>query len=207
MHVSGIDLSATATGVARAHLLGTPNVVCFVDVVGVDGITTAPALKRPRMLDELAREIVRLARDAEHVHNGSIRPDLIVIEEPIGSRAMGAVFERGYLFYEVIRLLDQYEMPTMILGQQLLKTYVLGKGTGTKGAMIDGIARRLPMFATNGDDNAADASAACALAAALVGEPLVSMPKTHLVAIDSANGNGPSRRKRPVKKAAASGME
>jgi crossover junction endodeoxyribonuclease RuvC len=113
---------------------------------------------------------------------------------------MGAVFERGYLWYEVVRRFVVLGVPVREIGQQVLKTYMLGRGVGTKGAMIDAAARRLPQFETRGDDNAADAVAACALAAELLGLPLCAMPKTHLAAVDAANGVGKSRRRKAASK-------
>lgn len=191
MYVSGIDLSCTATAVAIASIGDGPHVgnkiVPSIALIGAAGIEAMPAKLALATLDELARQIVSAAIPVGLVVSGPVNPELVIIERPIGSNASRGVFERGYLWFTVVRELLRRGVEVLDVYPQTLKTYGTGKGNSGKGAMIDAVGRRFPMFETGGDDNKADAAIACALAAAVSGWPMVELPKTHLAAVDAAN--------------------
>jgi crossover junction endodeoxyribonuclease RuvC len=64
--------------------------------------------------------------------------------------------------------------------------YATGKGTAGKGAVVDAVARRLPAWPTEGDDNAADAVILMAAGRDWLGHAITDMPKTHRAALDKA---------------------
>jgi crossover junction endodeoxyribonuclease RuvC len=184
MYVTGLDLSVTAAGIAVHPLDGYGQPPPTVTVVGVKGIESMPARDAIATLDKLASDIVTLACASGRVSSGNAFPSLVVVEAPqLGTTASRGVYERGYLHFTVLRKLLAL-VPTVILAPPtVLKVYATGRGIATKGAMIDAVARRFPAFDTKGDDNAADASVACALAAAIQGKPLADLPETHRRAV------------------------
>jgi crossover junction endodeoxyribonuclease RuvC len=64
--------------------------------------------------------------------------------------------------------------------------YATGKGNAAKGAVIDAVTRRFPDWATEGNDNAADAVALMAAGRDWLGHPITDLPKTHRAALDKA---------------------
>lgn len=165
--VIGIDPSLTATGIASS--LGW----CLK--VGQSGITTLGLDARLDAIDMLVEQIV------EHVG----RPELALIEQPAFSRAVGGAMERHALWWLLVRALRRREIPVAIVYARGRMRYATGKGAATKSAVVDAVARRLPMFATGGDDNLADAAVLCAMGADRLGVPMVVMPATHRAALDA----------------------
>jgi crossover junction endodeoxyribonuclease RuvC len=170
--VIGIDLSLTATGIASS--LG------WCQTIGEDGITTRPLDQRLDAIDRLTRDIL--------IAIGGGRgnwPALVAIEIPAFSRSGAGSHERSALWWKVVRSLRRREVPVAEVSIQQRMRYATGKGSASKGAVIDAVARRLPMFATGGDDNCADAAILAAMAADHLGHPLADMPKTHRAALDA----------------------
>lgn len=196
MYVSGIDLSATATGVVNAPLPDFPQPIPYrAQMFGTTGIEAMPARLAIATMDELVRQIVKAALAGDLVTSGSTIPVLVVIEKPIGSNARGGVFERGYMWFCVVRELERFGVEVLPVLPGGLKGYLLGKGTGTKGAMIDALARRLPAIETGGNDNLADAGAAAAFAAEYLRRPLCTMPAAHLRYVESVRTPAAKARK------------
>ncbi|MFB4284893.1 hypothetical protein ACBJ59_57165 [Nonomuraea sp. MTCD27] len=170
-HVVGLDLSLTATGMANG--LG------WCEKVGRDGITNMPLRTKYRTLNDLASRIVVLS-NAEHAH-------LVLVEKLVFNRqdgGRGGAGERSYLYYRTMGIIADAGVPIVEVPQATLKTYALGKGSGSKGEIVDSIARRLPVFNTGGDHNMADAATLAALGADHLGHPLADMPKAHRAALD-----------------------
>lgn len=159
--VIGLDLSLTATGLASS--LG------WCMTLGAKDITKLPAWDRADALDALAEEILLQAGD----------PTLVLIEQVDTARAYGGASERAGLFWYVARRLRTRAIPFAEVPSGVLKTYALGKGQGSKGAVIDAVARRWPEYDTGGDDNMCDATVLAAMGADYLGQPLAPMPVTH----------------------------
>lgn len=203
MYVSGIDCSVTAAGVAVAPIRDGARIGFTTHIVGVTGVQSMPLPVLIATLDDLAEKIVRLACPVELVSQDNPYPALVVIEAPTaGKLVSGGLFERGYLYYTVIKSLMMRSVRVVVANNSHVKQYVTGKGNATKGAVIDAIGRRLPMFETSGEDGRADAAACAALAAAIHGNPLVKMPAPHWAAVEAVL-NGPTRRKRSPRTKAA----
>ncbi|MEV1168567.1 hypothetical protein [Nonomuraea sp. NPDC049784] len=170
-HVVGLDLSLTATGMANG--LG------WCEKVGRDGITNMPLRTKYRTLNDLASRII--------VISSAEKADLVLVEKLVFNRqdgGRGGAGERSYLYYRTMGIIADAGVPIVEVPQGTLKTYALGKGSGTKAQVVDSIARRLPMFITGGDDNMADAATLAALGADHLGYPLADMPKAHRAALD-----------------------
>jgi crossover junction endodeoxyribonuclease RuvC len=173
--VVGIDPSLTGTGIATT--LG----YCYK--VGRDGVTKLPLDERLAAVDELADQIVR--------HVG--QPELVVIEEPAFSRAAGGAMERHALWWLVVRKLRSNGLAVAVAPISTRMRYATGKGSATKSAVVDAVARRLPLFATGGDEDLADAAVLCAMGADRLGEPLAALPATHRAALDAVKWPKPVR--------------
>ncbi|MBT2234796.1 hypothetical protein [Nonomuraea sp. NEAU-A123] len=170
-HIVGLDLSLTATGMA--------NGVGWCEKVGREGITNMPLRTKYRTLNDLASRIIVLT-NAEKAH-------LVLVEKLVFNRqdgGRGGVGERSYLYYRTMGIIADAGVPIVEVPQATLKTYALGKGSGSKGEIVDSIARRLPIFHTGGDHNQADAATLAALGADHLGHSLADMPKTHRAALD-----------------------
>lgn len=163
----GLDLSLTASGIASS--LGW----CLTH--GKAGLTSVKMAlaDRTTSLHALANELL------EHIGH----PDLVLIEAPALSRSRGGVFERGYLWFEVVHALTARGVPVVDVAPQQLKQFITGKGSATKGEVLVETARRLPQFDTRGDDNMADAAVMAAMGADLLGAPIVKLPSTYRAAL------------------------
>ena len=133
--VVGVDLSLTATGIARVRL---------------SGVKTATLSSKHRgisRLRDLAYEIRCQCDDA----------DLVVIEGPSYGSVGAGFHERAGLHWLVVDLLSVRDIPYVIVPPSVVKKYATGKGNANKGAMIDAATRRYPHIETGGDDNQVDA--------------------------------------------------
>lgn len=165
--VVGLDPSLTGFGIASS--------AGWTDKVGVDGLTVLPLAERSGALRELAAAVLTLVGDA----------DLVVIEMPAYSRTGGGTSERGSLWWRVVDGLLDREIPIATCMANTRIRYALGKGVGSKGAVIDQVARRFPHYQTGGDDNLADAVVLMAMGRDRLGAPIADLPKTHRAALDA----------------------
>lgn len=164
----GLDISLTGTGIASS--------VGWCERVGLTDITTKPLDYRLRAVDELAEQIVGLVGTDAGV---------ICVELPAPSRSGGGVLERSALWWKVVhRLRVARFLPVAEVPIQARMRYATGKGASSKGAVIDAVARRWPVFETAGDDNLADAAVLAAIGADHLGAPLAPIPATHRKALE-----------------------
>lgn len=167
MNTIGLDLSLTATGLANSN--------GETQLIGRAGVTRMPMRDRIRALKELRSDIVYWI---------SVRmPDLVAIELPTFSTSATGSIERHYLYLDVIDGLLMRSIPVAEVASSSRIKYATGKGVGGKNAVVDAVARRLPMFETGGNDNECDAAILCAMAADHLGEPLAVMPVLHREAL------------------------
>ena len=164
-HVIGLDLSLTASGFAST--LG------WCELLGEDGITTMQLADRAAAVYRLACRIVDLAKSS----------DLVVLERPAAAQAYGGASERAGLFWLVVVKLRAIDIPVAEVTPGTLKQYATGKGQGDKGAVIDAVARRWPMFQTGGNNNIADAVVLAAMGADQYGQSLAVMPSINRAAL------------------------
>lgn len=164
----GLDISLTGTGIASS--------AGWCERVGAKDVTTLPLDDRLKAVDDLAEQIIRhIGMDAA----------VICVEMPAPSRSGGGVLERSALWWKVVhRLRVARFLPVAEVPIQARMRYATGKGAASKGAVIDAVARRWPVFETTGDDNLADAAVLAALGADRIGCPLAPMPATHRKAFE-----------------------
>lgn len=165
----GIDPSLTGTGIATS--------IGWCTTVGRDGVTTLALADRLAAVDALVDEILLQA--------GRLAGDLFVIEEPAFSRTGGGAVERHALWWLLVRRLVRGEARVALVKPRSRMRYATGKGAATKQAVVDAVARRLPMFETGGDDNLCDAAVLCAMGRDWLGAPLVKMPEAHREALSA----------------------
>ena len=151
----GIDLSITATGIARS------DGACAL--IGRDKVTTRSWATRIRQLDELAHEIIETAV--------IVNPVAAVIEGLDMAQAYGGQIERSYLWCQVVRGLLGGGVHVWVAPSPQVKMYATGKGSGPKAAVIDAVALQWPWFKIGRNDNLADAASCAAIARAVIQEP------------------------------------
>lgn len=164
--VIGLDISLTGTGIARSD--------SWCSAVGKAQILSLPLGDRIEWIDWLADEILT------HVPRDTA---LAAIETPAFSRAYGGAVERHALWYRVAAGLKERCIPVAEVPATSLKKYATGKGSSTKAAMVDALARRMPQFVTRGNDNLVDAAWLAAMGADHLGHPIVAMPEAHRAAL------------------------
>lgn len=166
--VVGLDISLTGTGVASSR--------GWCDVVGMANVTTTPLVERISKVDALCAMVLRLVGT----------PDLAVVEVPAYQAAGGrSTLERSALWWLVVRSLIRKDVPIAQCFNNSRMRYATGKGTASKAAIVDAVARRYPAYSTAGNDNLCDAVVLCAMGADYVGFPLASVPKTHRAALEA----------------------
>ncbi|HEY3559719.1 MAG TPA: hypothetical protein VGL05_19755 [Kribbella sp.] len=162
MNVIGIDPSLTATGLAWA-----------------DGSTST--IKYPKYVtgDHRLAFIAEIVNQVGFTPMSGSRVDLAVVED-LPTHAHGAGITgmvQGVIRMQLIRDGIQY----LTIPAATLKKYATGKGNATKPDM------RMEMYKRTGidlkDDNQVDAWWLRALGHELLGEPVVTLPKTHTDAL------------------------
>lgn len=159
LHVLALDLSITATGV----------------------VGTEPWERRtikPKTVGDY-----RLAEIADRLEHLSFRCDLVIMEDlPMGMRnaAAGAL---GMLHGAVRVMLISTQRPYLTIPPASLKKYATSRGNAPKPDMRMELYKRTEMDLA--DDNQVDAMWLWLMALDLAGQPLVQLPKTHRVALDS----------------------
>ncbi|MGW4270801.1 hypothetical protein ACWEGQ_00185 [Streptomyces seoulensis] len=173
--VIGIDPSLTGTGIASSN--GWVEVIGYRRARAKDpGITQLPHPDRLAAMRDLLAQI--------RTTIGC--PDLTVLELPAPSRSGGGAHERGWFWWEIYHYLTSSYLPVALLAPNARALYATGKGNAPKGAVIDAVSRRFPDWATEGNDNAADAVTLMAAGRDWLGHPITDMPKTHRAALDKA---------------------
>lgn len=173
--VIGLDTSLTATGIASSR--GWCEVIGYKRPRAKDpGITQLPHAERLTAMRNLLAQVTTAIGC----------PDLAVMELPAPSRSGGGAHERGWFWWEIYRHLTTSYIPVGLLTPNQRGLYATGKGQAGKGAVVDAVARRFPDWATEGDDNAADAVVLMAAGRDWLGAPITTMPKTHRAALDKA---------------------
>lgn len=183
--VAFIDLSLTGTGVAQIFH-GGPEVGASVALAKL-GITNGQG--KGLQLGEHAKHLEAFAFDiCERATCGDLfieQPTHIGIELPALSMSRGGVFERGHVFYTAIGELVERGIVVVGVTPGQIKQYVTGKGSASKGAVIDALARRWPEFEHGGDEDLADAAGGAVLLADVLGFPLATVPAQHRKAADA----------------------
>ncbi|MFG3051809.1 hypothetical protein ACGFZP_12790 [Kitasatospora sp. NPDC048239] len=169
--VIGLDTSLTATGIASST--GWCDTVGYKPRHKSDSITTQPHEQRLRSLLALLGDIILAVG----------RPGLVVLESPSLRSLGGGGHERAWLWWEVYRGLTVRDIPVALMSPSQRMMYATGKGSATKSAVVDAVARRWPDWSTGGDDNQADAVVLMAAGLDYLGYPVVPMPAANRAAL------------------------
>jgi Holliday junction resolvasome RuvABC endonuclease subunit len=165
--VVGLDLSLTATGIARARATTTPSVP-MLDVVTTN-------LKGMARLGRIEHEVAWVVGDIDcHV-------DLVVVEGYAFGRPNQAA-HLGELGGAVRLALWARDIPYVDVPPSNVKKYATGRGNAPKPDIRMEVYKRFGHDIA--DDNQCDAFVLRAMCLDALGHPLATMPQTHRVAID-----------------------
>jgi crossover junction endodeoxyribonuclease RuvC len=168
--VLGIDPSLTATGIASS--------AGWTEVVGSVGVRTDGYPERHQRLRAVRAKVIQLLPQVPAVI------DLVVMEGPAYSRSSPSAFDRAALWWDLYSRLAGRHIPVAVVAPTSRAMYATGRGNAGKGAVVDAVARRWPLYATEGNDNKADAVVLMAMGLDWLGHPLCPMPKPHRRALD-----------------------
>ncbi|MFI6534160.1 hypothetical protein ACIBHY_16995 [Nonomuraea sp. NPDC050547] len=158
--VVGLDLSLTATGVADST--GTRTIKAG-DLRGCERLFWISA-------DIFGDGTVQAA-------------DLVVIEGPAYSRALGAGHhEAAGLWWRVVCRLAAHDVPYAVVSPSSLKRYATGKGNATKPDMRVELLKRAGLDLR--DDNQVDAHFLRSMGMRHLGHPIEQLPALHLAAME-----------------------
>lgn len=162
--VIGLDLSLSATGVARVTLLDGDN-------------ATVPELHVEKADDDgtLEDRLNGLAARLTCINSAS----LVAVEAPIlyGAHAKGAISLIGLNMLIRCRIAEQ-GIPLLVVDNGSIKKYATGNGNANKDLVRDAARDRfgLPPGVTSDE---CDALWACAIGCALLDRPIVDVPAKH----------------------------
>jgi len=171
-HVLALDLSLTATG------------VCWVQPGDIEPdpftIRTNAADPMGARLAGITSKVLELLDHLIDSRPGPHGPCFAVLEDlPTHARAAG---KTGMVHGAVRLALWQQAVPTLTVPPASLKTWATGKGNAGKPEMLAEAIKRLDFGGH--DDNEVDALWLWTLGAAVLGDPVVSLPQTHTRALD-----------------------
>lgn len=173
--VVGVDTSLTATGLASSE--GWCRVIGYVDRTKKNPISKLPRVERLAHMNVLLDSVMAAIGT----------PDLAVIEGAALSKAAGGAHERGWLWWRVYERLLDAGVPVGVVSTNQRIHYATGKGTGSKGVVLEQVVRRWPQWQTGGNDNAADGVVLMAAGRDWLRAPIGDVPKSHRKAVDNAD--------------------
>lgn len=163
LHIIGVDLSLTGTGVACRH--------------GTETITTRGARD-----DNLHDRHNRLLRIREAVLSWCRGADLIVVEAPAYSKAQGHNHDRSGLWWLTIHALIALDIPVVTVTPTGRAKYATGRGNASKDEVLAAVVRRYPTPEVT-NNNEADALTLAAMGHDALGHPLATVPASHRTAL------------------------
>lgn len=165
LHIVGLDLSLTGTGIARIRPHAASPIE--IEVVGTPAIPSGVPMYPATLarLRNLAGRIVRAAREGRE--DGDLM--IVAIEAPAYAKAGD---QRGHhvragLWWLIFHLLEK-EAVIVIVGIGTLKRYATGKGNADKDAVLVSCVRAFPHVGVM-NNNEADALELAAMVAREVG--------------------------------------
>lgn len=191
---AGIDLSLTATGVARS------DGQCAV--FGQAGLTKAAWSQRLLALRRLRREIVEFALYRSFWEQ---RLEAVVIEGLDMAQSYGGQIERATLWSWVVLDLHDAGAKVYVAPSPQVKMYATGKGSLPRGqekkAVQAAVREQWPFFQIGNSPDKADAATMCALAREIAGQPFTQVEPAQLRALEktlSIYDDPPVKVKKPA---------
>lgn len=165
--VLGVDTSLTATGLCLIELPPTPDLGNWVGQCVTVGAPKPTADKSKRAM---ARRVNDLVEQIRWVFDDD-RPDLVSMEALAwGARGEG-VWVLPWIWGEVIKLCEEFDVPLIIPATSQVKKYATGKGNAPKDAVVPAVLKRWPELAPS-NNNEGDAASAGAIGCHWLGFPL-----------------------------------
>ena len=177
--VLGLDLSLASTGLAVV----ADGAVSDVRLVTSPGKQKPPLAFTARRLEFMAREIEYWIRAEPS--------DLAVIESPSFGSKGGSGHERGALWWEVVRVLVEEELPIAMVAPSTRAKYGTGNGRSDKKEVVAAVRERYPGVewpAKGKCDDIADAVLLAAMGSRLLGYPIEELPAKNLEAMTGMRG-------------------
>lgn len=166
--IYGLDLSLTATGVAR---------------IGDGGNSVWTERSRGKVTDTLQDRIERLNELDTSIRSTIEFASLVAIETPAHNQTSGHHHDRSGLWWLVVTDLSPYCQIYEVSTTQV-KKYATGKGTASKMEVMAAAIKRYPQFDI-ANDNEADAVILAAFLARALGRPIEeSLPQANLAALE-----------------------
>lgn len=174
--VVGLDLSLTSTGFAWVK----DGRLALVDAIKTTG----------KKGDTLVDREARLSRIVDRIEIAVLAasPELVVVEAPSYGSTMGAQHDRSGLWWLVVDKLFAHNLPVATVSPNGRAKYGTGKGNAAKDAVMADVVKRYGQgdIEIKGNDQA-DAVILAAMGSRHLGaEVEVSLPLTHLSAMDGA---------------------
>lgn len=180
--IVGLDLSLTATGLARVEtgaganvvgLHGKPIIPATVEVRRIG--SKAPAHKKGDPPPSIGSRSLRLRRLAGQITEQCAGADLVVVEGPSYASEGAGTWDRAGLWWLVVARLTGAGLNVVEVPPSNVKMYALGKGGGAgtgKDEVLAAVIRRyLPVVEVPGN-NEADALVLAAMGARFIGAPI-----------------------------------
>lgn len=179
MQIVGLDLSLTATGIARLTINGEEHAL-QLDTITSEGRKGATYGDRAGRLRTIARQVLATALPA----------DLVVIEGPAYGSASPSTWDRAGLWWDVALLLEHRGVPFAVVAPSTLKKYATGSGAATKPDMRMALFQRLGTDVR--DDNQVDAGFLALAGAQHLGTPVLELPARNVAALERADWPDPT---------------
>lgn len=183
--VVGLDLSLTATGIARVGWQENHS-----GSVGPAAVQLARIGEKGKATASLSERSLRLRKTAGQITQQCAGASLVVVEGPTYSHAEAGTWDRAGLWWLVVARLTGAGITVVEADPTAVKTYALGKGAGAgtgKDEVLAAVIRRyLPVVEVPGN-NEADALVLAAMAARFLRRPIEPggmLPATHTRALD-----------------------
>ncbi|MFD7410128.1 hypothetical protein [Kitasatospora purpeofusca] len=162
LHVAGIDISLTGTGLATT--MGT----LHIPTTGKRGDTL---VQRHHRFQHISRRLFDELGEC----------DLAVVEDPAFGAPGGSTWDRGGLWWLIIDGLLDREIPVALVSPKTRAKYATGSGSAGKAAVVEATNRRYGVQLT--DDNEADALVLRAMGHDWAGLPLAPAPELNRTAL------------------------
>lgn len=172
MHVVGLDLSLTGTGVATQEWVATFKPPASVTPTKKNGLPEHPRLGWVR--DEILRAIFK-----------DETPDLVVVEGLAFASKTGKVSERAGLWWLINMALYERDVKVAVVPPTTRAMYGSGKGNADKETVFVETLKRFGHAFDIKNNNEADAVLLYAMGMERLGAPLVDLPATHTRAMGS----------------------
>lgn len=183
--ITGLDLSLTGSGIARATIGPVPGPV-VLERIG----STAPKRRKGDPPPTTAQRSARLRSLAGRIIERCVGSDLVVVEGPSYASEGAGTWDRAGLWWLVVGRLTGAGLNVVEVPPSNVKLYAVGKGNGAgtgKDEVLAAVIRRYFGVVEVPGNNEADALVLLAMAARWMGHPIEPagiIPAKNVTALD-----------------------